>query len=70
MERQRCGAAWFPHDTLAELAARLAAAPAAPGLAPLQAALPAALPAALRHHCGLAAQQSELLAQSAPAAMA
>ncbi len=66
MERQRCGAAWFPHDTLAELAARLAAAPAAPGLAPLQ----AALPAALRRHCGLAAQQSELLAQSAPAAMA
>lgn len=66
MERQRCGAAWFPHDTLAELAARLVAAPAAPGLAPLQ----AALPAALRRHCGLAAQQSELLAQSAPAAMA
>jgi len=55
VERQRCGAAWFPHDTLAE-----------PGLAPLQ----AALPAALRRHCGLAAQQSELLAQSAPAAMA
>lgn len=66
VERQRSGAAWFPHASLRELAARLAGAPdSAPGLA----AVKDQLPAALARHAALAAQQSELLAQSAPAAM-
>lgn len=67
VERQRPGAAWFPSATLAELASRVAAERGdAAGLA----AVRERLPAALARHASLAAQQSELLAQSAPTAMA
>lgn len=67
VERQRPGAAWFPTATLAELASRVAAERGdAAGLA----AVRQRLPAALARHASLVAQQSELLAQSAPVAMA
>jgi hypothetical protein len=67
VERQRSGAAWFPPALLGDLAGRVAAAPATvPGLA----ALKQQLPAALARHKELAAEQSNLLANSEVAAMA